>query len=291
MSIALRSALHLSINDLAEAQTASYGGGWSSSVPKLAQTCRVQSIDMGRSIVAFDGLLPVGVALVGRRIDRGWIHDIAVAPDHRRSGLATRMLQTVFRSMQQGGIREVELDVAAMRTDAIGFYTRLGFQLSRTFLNLAATSTELGFDQIELPAGWEIVAGTYMHLIDAYGRTQKDEPDPCWDRSLASLLTYPDGYISRLVDGDQELGIMHYLARPAHGHDPDRLRPLFIALAPGADDVLMPLLASTAHAAFGHVNEIAIRFALEPDNSTLARQLRTNEVPVIAESYDMRLTF
>lgn len=271
MSVVIRSALHLSMNDLAEAQTAAYGGGWSSSVPKLAQICRVQNIDLGRSVVAFDGLLPVGIALVGRRVDRGWIHDIAVAPHHRRDGLATRMMGNVFRLMQQGGVREVELDVAAMRQDAIAFYTKLGFQQTRTYLNLAATSTELGFDQIELPAGWEIVAGTPADLVAAYARTQYTEPDPCWDRSLASLLTYPDGYISRLIDGDQELGIMHYLARPADGHDPDRLRPLFIALAPGADDVLMNLLAATAHAAFGHVKQIVIRFALEPADSTLAR--------------------
>ncbi len=290
MSLALRSALHLSINDLAEAQTAAYGGGWSSSVPKLAQICRVQNIDLGRSLVAFNGLLPVGVALVGRRVEHGWIHDIAVAPHHRRGGLATRMMNSVFGLMQQGGVREVELDVAAMRQDAIAFYSRLGFQQTRAYLNLAATSTDLGFDAIELTPGWEIVAGTLMDLIDAYARTQQNEPDPCWDRSLASLLTYPDGYISRLMDGDQELGIMHYLARPAQGHDPDRLRPLFIALAPGADDVLMPLLASTAHAAFGHVKEVAIRFALEPETSTLARQLQACQIPVVAESYDMRLS-
>jgi hypothetical protein len=84
---------------------------------------------------------------------------------------------------------------------------------------------------------------------------------------------------------------MHYLARSAQGHDPDRLRPLFVALAPDADDVLMPLLAATAHAAFGHVKEVAIRFALEPEESTLARQLRSNNIPIVAESYDMRLVF
>jgi ribosomal protein S18 acetylase RimI-like enzyme len=290
MSLALRSALHLSMNDLAEAQTAAYGGGWSSSVPKLAQICRVLNIDLGRSMVAFDGLLPVGVALVGRRVDLGWIHDIAVAPHHRRGGVASRMMHTVFRLMRDGGIREVELDVAAMREDAIKFYSKLGFQHTRTYLNLEATSTDLDFDHVELPAGWEIVAGSSADLIAAYARAQRTEPDPCWDRSLISLLAYPDGYISRLIDGDHELGIMHYLARPAQGHDPDRLRPLFIALAPGADDALIHLLAATAHAAFGYGRQIALRFALEPENSTLAQQLRANQIPIVATSYDMRLT-
>lgn len=290
MSVALRSALYLSMNDLAEAQTRAYGGGWTSSAIKLAQICRVQSIDLELSIAAFDGRTPVGIALVGRRADRGWLHDIAVAAAYRRSGLGTRMMSAVLEEMRQGGVREVELDVSATRGDAIGLYRRLGFERTRTYLNLAATAAELGLDRVTLPAGRAVVAATESELIDAYARCQESEPPPCWDRSLASLLAYPDGYISRLMEGDHEIGLMHYLARAASGADPERLRPLFIRTAPGATIAdFRQLLAATGSAAFGHARGLTLRVALEPEQSSLARWFREINLPVVAESYDMRL--
>ena len=290
MAVALRSALYVSMHDLADAQTVAYGGSWTSSATKLAQICHVQSVDLGLSVVAFDRQLPVGIALVGRRADHGWLHDIAVAPTHRGSGLGTQIMEGVLEEMRQQATREIELDVAAMRSDAIGLYTRLGFRTTRTYLNLAASATDLGLDQVELQPGHALVAGSEGELIEAYARAQQVEPLPCWDRSLASLLAYPDGYISRLMAGDHEIGLMHYLARPAASGDPDRLRPLFLRLAPeaGADE-LAELLAATARAAFGEVQGLAIRVALEPEASACAMLLDQLRMPVVAESFDMRL--
>jgi ribosomal protein S18 acetylase RimI-like enzyme len=287
----MRSALYLSMNDLAEAQTVAYGGGWTSSALKLTEICRVQSIDLAHSVVAFDGRSPVGIVLVGRRTDHGWLHDIAVAPAYRRSGMGSRLMRAVLQDMQQNGIREVELDVAAMRGDAIGLYTRLGFQRTRSYINLAATGAQLGLDRIKPRPGRAIVAGSEAQLIEAYARAQTSEPLPCWDRTLASLLAYPDGYISRLIEGEREIALMHYLARPASGSDPDRLRPLFVSLAPGADaGDLLELLAATGRAAFGDVRGLTIRVALEPTGSTFARMLGAIQMPIAAESYDMRLS-
>src|SRR4051794_10470783 len=274
MSVILRSALYLSLNDLAEAQTAAYGGRWRSSVSKLAETCRVQNIDLGLSTVAFDRHDPIGIVFVGRRTVHGWLHDIAVAPSYRHGGMGKRLMQGFLQEMKAGGIEDVELDVAAIRADAIGLYTRVGFQKVRTYQNLAATGADLGLDRIALPRGQEVVAGTAVQLIEAYAAGQDSEPAPCWDHSLASLLSYPDGYIIRLMDGDRQIGLMHYLARPAEGNDPDRLRPLFISLAAGAGvDELAALLAATGQAAFGDARRLTIRFALEPHDSTVARLL------------------
>ena len=47
-----------------------------------------------------------------------------IQPSPTRGGVASRMMQTVFRLMREGGIHEVELDVAAMREDAIKFYSK-----------------------------------------------------------------------------------------------------------------------------------------------------------------------
>ena len=290
MSTAIRGALHVNMYDLADAQTRAYGGGWTSSVAKLCETCRVQSIDLEQSAVVYDGRTPAGIALVGRRGTHGWLYDLAVAPQHRHAGMGTRLMRTVLGNLQRAGVTEVELDVAAMRTDAIGLYTRLGFQQHRTYLNLAAKGSELGLDRLTIPEGRTVVAGVDTQLIAAYAQLQAGDPAPCWDRSLPSLLSYPDGYISVLADGDETVALMHYLARPATGADPDRIRPLFVSLAPGAGTVqLAELLASTAQAAFGNVRDIAFRVALEPEGSRFAALLDELGMPVVAESYDMRL--
>ena len=290
MSLTTRSALYLSMSELADAQTAAYGGTWQSSVVKLAEICRVQNIDLGKSVAVFDGPVPIAIALVGGRGDRGWLYDIAVTPDYRGSGMASRMLRRVLDEMRADGIREVELDVAAMRSQAIKLYDRLGFERRRTYLNLAATGGDLGLERLELEPGHTLVAGLEAHLVEAYARSLQSEPAPCWDRSLASLLAYSDGYISRLLDGERELGLMHYLARPASGGDPDRVRPLFVRLAPGADaGTLAELLAATGSAAFGDMRGLTLRVALEPEGSTFAALLHELKMPLVAESYDMRL--
>ena len=290
MPMTLRKALFVSMNDLAEAQTAAYGGNWQSSVAKLAQICHTQSIELGLSVVAYDRRAPIGIALFGRRAARGWLHDLAVAPAYRHAGMGTRMMQAVLDEMRQAGTREVELDVAAMRGDAIALYNRLGFQKTRSYLNLEMMGDDLGLDRMGRDGGREVVAGTEAQLIEAYALAQRTEPVPCWDRSLASLLAYPDGYISRLVEGDAEIGLMHYLARPAEGRDPDRLRPLFVRLAPGVGAAeLAQLFALTDRAAFSELRGLAVRIALEPADSAVAGLLRELGMPVAAESYDMRL--
>lgn len=290
MAITFRSALFHSLNEIADAQTTAYGGDWRSSATKLAEICRVQSIDLEVSVAAFDGRTPVGMALVGRRGAQGWIHDIGVAPAYQKHGTGRQMMQAVLDSMRQSNVREVELDVAAMRADAVAFYQRLGFRHHRTYLNLASTLHELKATGSHTGRGHTIVAGSETRLIVAYAEAQQREPAPCWDRSLPSLLGYQDGYISRLMDGERELGLMHYLARRASGGDPDRLRPLFVHLHAGSGpEVLAELLVGTAEAAFGASASPTLRVALEPQGTTLAQLLQALKIPVVAESYDMRM--
>ncbi len=290
MAITFRSALFHSLNEIADAQTAAYGGDWRSSATKLAEICRVQSIDLEHSVAAFDGRTPVGMALVGRRGERGWIHDIGVAPAYQKRGMGRQMMRVVLDGMRQSNVREVELDVAAMRADAVTFYQRLGFRHHRTYLNLASTLQKIKGTGSHTRRGRAIVAGSETRLIVAYAEAQKRELPPCWDRSLPSLLAYQDGYISRLMEGERELGLMHYLARRASGGDPDRLRPLFVRLHDASGpEVLAELLVGTAEAAFGESASLTLRVALEPQGTTLAQFLQALKIPVVAESYDMRM--
>ncbi len=98
------------------------------------------------------------------------------------------MMRAALDEMRESGAREVELDVAAMRADAIGLYSRLGFERTRSYLNLAATGRELGLDRIDLPPSRSIGAATEMELVEGSAAAQATEPLLRWDRTLASLL-------------------------------------------------------------------------------------------------------
>lgn len=278
------------MNELAEAQAAARGGGVKRSTQRLELLCRVQSIDLSASVVAYDGSNPIGIALAGRRADRGWLYEVAVAPAYRRRGIGSRMIQAVIEELERAGTHELELDVAASRRDARTLFARLGFKRTRSYLSFAAGGEEMGLHAVKLPPGWSIVAGSTAQLITAYSRAQLSEPEPCWGRSLASLLAYPGGRIVRLIDGDRELALIFSLARAPSGGDAALLRPLFLNWKSGVSVEALPgLIAAAAHEALGMVRDVAVRFALEPVESSVACALCELRMPVVDESYDMRL--
>ncbi len=60
--------------------------------------------------------------------DEVHIMKLAVAPEHRRQGVATRLVaQALAEARREGGIRAI-LEVRPSNTAAIGLYTRLGFR-------------------------------------------------------------------------------------------------------------------------------------------------------------------
>lgn len=60
--------------------------------------------------------------------DEGQITNIAVSPEHRRQGLATRLLEHFIILARQRGLSLLTLEVRESNTGAIGLYEKLGFQ-------------------------------------------------------------------------------------------------------------------------------------------------------------------
>ena len=60
-------------------------------------------------------------------LDELHINTIAVAPNRRREGLATRLMRHVMREAAGTGARRATLEVRASNTPARELYTRLGF--------------------------------------------------------------------------------------------------------------------------------------------------------------------
>ncbi|MEL6858450.1 MAG: GNAT family N-acetyltransferase [Pseudomonadota bacterium] len=76
------------------------------------RACRV----VGTIIAGFDGV-------------RGWVHRLAVSPDLRRQGLASRLMQRAEISLAQLGCPKVNLQVRESNLDVLKFYRALGYDV------------------------------------------------------------------------------------------------------------------------------------------------------------------
>jgi ribosomal protein S18 acetylase RimI-like enzyme len=289
MAITFQSALHMSLPAIAEIHTRAYGTSWVSTPEKLADIFRIQSVDLDLSLIASDGRKSVGLALLGRRRAHGWLYDSAVAPAYRGAGLGTRLLTMATREAAKRGVRDIELDVWEKRTDAIRLYQRVGFEHTRTYLIFEVTGAQLKLGDHDIPDAWAVRPCTVEGIIPWYAAGQ-NEPHPCWDRQLPSLLTYGDARACQLFDGDEAVACMHYAARTADARDPNRIRPMFIGLRPGTTVAhLRALLAATARDSFPELSTTSFRLALEPETSTLAQLFLEAQIPVVGRALDMRL--
>ena len=92
---------------------------------------RPRTYELGRYVgIRREGRL---IAMAGERLHpEGWteISAVAVDPDHRRQGLASRLVLDVAFHIQQRGDRAL-LHAAASNVGAIAAYERLGFALRR----------------------------------------------------------------------------------------------------------------------------------------------------------------
>ncbi len=70
----------------------------------------------------------VGYLVVSRYVDAWHIMNVAVDPDHRRRGIATRLLDALFATTAGDSRRGYTLEVRISNTTAIALYERLGFQ-------------------------------------------------------------------------------------------------------------------------------------------------------------------
>lgn len=78
-------------------------------------------------LVAVSNDAVVGALMAGFDGVRGWIHHLAVSPDHRRRGIATALVRAAEERLGALGCPKVNLQVRATNTDVVAFYRRLGY--------------------------------------------------------------------------------------------------------------------------------------------------------------------
>jgi [ribosomal protein S18]-alanine N-acetyltransferase len=105
-------------------ERASYPTPWSRSM-FAAELRKPGSIAIGA--VGEEGEL-VGYAFVSRYVDAWHVMNVAVAPDFRRRGIATTLLERLFEVTEADPRRGYTLEVRVSNVEAIRLYERLGFE-------------------------------------------------------------------------------------------------------------------------------------------------------------------
>ena len=88
-------------------------------------------LDLFASRVALRDGVPVGLANLGVRGDRGWIGGIGVVPAARRQGLARRLMEAVLDAARERGLSAIQLEVLEQNEPAFRLYEDLGFETTR----------------------------------------------------------------------------------------------------------------------------------------------------------------
>lgn len=69
----------------------------------------------------------VATCMVGYEGHRGWINYLAVSPQHRRSGIGTKIMQEAERRLREMGCPKINLQVRTSNREVIEFYKSMGF--------------------------------------------------------------------------------------------------------------------------------------------------------------------
>lgn len=88
---------------------------------------RKRSVQPDLFYVAVCGDRVVGTIIAGFDGVRGWIHKLAVHPDFRRQGLASKLMWQAERGLKAIGCPKVNLQVRTSNSAVIAFYRALGY--------------------------------------------------------------------------------------------------------------------------------------------------------------------
>jgi ribosomal protein S18 acetylase RimI-like enzyme len=84
--------------------------------PELLLVGDVGGTIVGAVIAGFDGV-------------RGWLYHLAVAPEYRRRGFATRLVRAAEDGLRRLGCPKVNLQVRAANREVVAFYRSVGYEV------------------------------------------------------------------------------------------------------------------------------------------------------------------
>jgi ribosomal-protein-alanine N-acetyltransferase len=110
------------LNAIEEIERSSYPTPWSRSM-FAGELAKPASLCLG----AFEGEQLAGYLIISRYVDAWHVMNIAVAPEFRRRGIATALLERLLELTEDGSRRGYTLEVRVSNEGAIKLYERLGF--------------------------------------------------------------------------------------------------------------------------------------------------------------------
>jgi ribosomal protein S18 acetylase RimI-like enzyme len=97
-----------------------------------AGLARFAARNPGLFLVAQDGPQIVGSAMGAWDGRRGWLYHVAVAPSHRRLGLATQLVDQVEARLRELGCQRALVMVEAANAGALAFWNTRGYSRRET---------------------------------------------------------------------------------------------------------------------------------------------------------------
>ena len=148
--------------------------------------CREEDIDLAHSVVALVDEEPMGLALLSRRGERGWISGVGVLPLFRRQGMARQMLRWLQEQAPALALRTLTLEVLSQNYAGMALYRYLGFAWQRDLLILTLEANILP----AAPLPVEISPLAPAALLEHYAAFH-DVPSP-WQRQFETLIKRVD---------------------------------------------------------------------------------------------------
>ncbi|HMA38177.1 MAG TPA: GNAT family N-acetyltransferase [Chloroflexia bacterium] len=177
--------------------------------------CRVQQIDLARSVLAQDRAgAAIGVGLLGIRGPRGWCGEFGVVPAWRRQGVGRALLAALLAQARAAGLQDVRLEVAAANAPARRLYESAGFQVRRALQNYAAGAAALGLAGFSVPPDVRVAPADFARLVAESGLLAGAGAEPAWDHELPALLAGDPAPTLLATRAGQPVGLLQYTGDP-----------------------------------------------------------------------------
>ena len=121
----IRPATTADVARLAELERICFSDPWS---PAGLREMISATLTIG--LVALSGKTIIGYAIARYAADSGEILNLAVAPDHRREGVAAHLIDALLEGLRSRDIREVYLEVRESNGPARALYKDKGFTVA-----------------------------------------------------------------------------------------------------------------------------------------------------------------
>jgi ribosomal-protein-alanine N-acetyltransferase len=125
VTIELRRLTLADLGDIERIERSAYPTPWSRSM-FAGELAKPTSISLG-AVDADEEFALVGYLIISRYVDAWHVMNVAVDPAYRRQGVATTLLEELFRLTEGDGRRGYTLEVRVSNASAIALYERLGF--------------------------------------------------------------------------------------------------------------------------------------------------------------------